>query len=1694
MSFSKITFRLLFIPLLLLAASAQAAEYNDANALLQAGSPGVNDLDKDPLIISGVDIPADATKITTTYGGASLTVSKSYLTINAGENDAYSAGLAGYNAPVPGGAPTTFENAAFDIIKGNLTSGMDTDAKAPGVMNFNDVIVHLNGASAQDAVIYGYGLSPELGQEINFDLTSNKFVSVPYGKNGAILTHYGTVNLISGSLEAGSATTSSPGATLELNTGVWKPSGIKFADPGSTDTATYNIKKNASLQTYGGLITSKTPTQLTINLEEGANLNAVNGKVNLQSNWEDGATLNANGNIAISGANSAVWAGQLNIGNGANITLGSADDTASANWATLSGYKGVEISGGDITLNPGSEIQAGSANGMQIKGGTINLAGSGPQGQAGSAQLRFSGIGKNSMEGGAINVAADKQGSIAAGQKLDMSGGEIKVDGTLNLAGSNIGSGGTQEVNAYAMDMTGGSIAVGENGALNITGDLDMTVNGGALTNAGTVAVGGAQAASLKLASPSAQSALDDLTKNGKVSLGATGEGEAILSFNGDLSLAAANLTQTAEEKGQIGMGEKARLETSGTLTLTETGEYDLNLPNSVIAAGGLDLQGGPVTFSGGAIQLNGVSSGAALAGDGLTVNSGATLVLGDAAGNGSGSIESDLTNSGGDIAINSGEWTLGSGKTLAVNDGALRIGGQKTDAATVSATLDVSKGALQIGKDAAYADETLSTGVGVLDGGTLITSFDQLFDAENSDATLLESARKIYLAENGAITIAKATVENLSDLTAYREALLIDDPGRGTVNWQDITVKGNPVDGELAESIVGDNVFASNDLAYGEEGRYDPDTKTVAVASESSIGGKTIVLTGEAATAAETVTVGDPSGKIPNNTLTLLGETSDTDLITRDEPNGAAASNIKKVAIAPNSTLKLGSDSITGQTQGGRLGGDVTLADGARLETAAGQFSTGAITALDDAATQVIVKAGSSLAAPVAGSSNAPITSVDNSGDLNVTGNLVATSVTNAGNIVAKSMTAGNLTSSGGKLDLGSLALGSADASTRSVIASGTANISDLDVKGLLTAGGTEAAPNINVKTANLASGRLVFDHPGVGMARGGIESFGPTGADMDVLRNAIVTVGSGAPSGWAETALPKTGLTAANNGAYNSVLAIYTPLTVKNGGSISVGAGGAPVAALTRALARETMPTGRAASASTFALGEKAILLINGPTAGDGAIVAGGPAPGKTTAVAQINPRAKVAIAGARPDTNYTIFAVNPDNNTGWQVVNSEDETQPGLTADQIATDNPLMRDFTVAMTPEGALLIHSNAPTPAAQVFPSVGNELASVLDTAFANNQIGVGPEFTHAGPRGTQFLSRALVMANNGLADKAGRTLESAGRILSLGAAPQMTLTANRAAGSAITQRTTLAEPPGNLYAMNARGETGARAPRDYAGALWIMPLFQSANGFSMKAGPHDYDFSGTLGGVALGADYTVNDMGRFGVAFNIGGGYAEGSGTLNKTTNNMNFWGVGAYAGANQDNIGLMADIFYTSTYNKLRQDTPAEMAFGTLKADVRGQAISTGLRAEYKIPTEAMDIIPHAGFRYTNLKMDSYKVKSVGTVMKGNATEQNIWEFPVGVTMTKVVELDQGWRFKPLLDLNVIPAAGDFDTKNKIRFTGTGTKAELETKSMDYITYGGAVGLEFSNDSLSLAINYSGEFGEESSAHGVFGTLRYEF
>lgn len=539
---------------------------------------------------------------------------------------------------------------------------------------------------------------------------------------------------------------------------------------------------------------------------------------------------------------------------------------------------------------------------------------------------------------------------------------------------------------------------------------------------------------------------------------------------------------------------------------------------------------------------------------------------------------------------------------------------------------------------------------------------------------------------------------------------------------------------------------------------------------------------------------------------------------------------------------------------------------------------------------------------------------------------------------------------------------------------------------------------------------------------------------------------------------------------GGGQSMLAVGQPIQLIPGGQIVVDAN----VDATGAIGGSPVP-----EAAYF--GADSLLVVNGNTLN-----------GATAAITldasnsnlNVENGAKLFIADAVAGQTYTVITGETNTNTAFNGGAYNSDTSTGWKGDNLLTSSDML---TLTSTDGTEFTAKSE---DAHTVFPNLSHELATAVNTLYGQKINDVD-----ADAMGVRFLSRATDNRFLGAdKDAAAATIESAARIAFAGAVPQMTKMASDAGSNAVVNRLGLANPADGAQAMDAEGKIVDRNTTGFA--LWIAPLWQSQHGWGMEAGNLDYGFNGNLGGVSLGADYTFENAIRAGITFNIGGGYAESSGgDLNSTENRMSFWGLGAYAGWNYENFGLMADVSYTSTWNDLKQDMDSRMGMGDLEADVQASAISAGLRAEYKLETSVLDVIPHIGVRYMSLNTWGFDAESNGgTVLEGDGFHQDIWTFPVGVTFTKDFTLDSGWSFKPSIDFSVIPAAGDIKAKQDVAFTGLPGSYEVETQMMDYLTWQGGVGLEMGNDTMSFGVNYTLQAGQHTTGHGVFGSFRYEF
>ncbi|WP_462400871.1 hypothetical protein [Desulfovibrio piger] len=1326
-----------------------------------------------------------------------------------------------------------------------------------------------------------------------------------------------------------------------------------------------------------------------------------------------------------------------------------------ANTTILGGTEIAGVVGGGVAENYGTATGDVSSSvtesQLTISGGTIDA-------------LRYGA--QISDDGETASKAAVVGGGVASAK------GTGTITSNVTTANTTI-NGGTINGNVFAGGMADGASATANvtNANLTISGNAVITGNihaGGYALNGGTATV--------------TDTATVTFDGNSSFANKVFGQGHVEESGTATVNESTLAFTNyTGEFKGQVVGFTK--------LDVAEGSTLQLGTLSTGTAAG--DEAG---VFNNNALTLTGggvVSAAEVVADKELTVDSLATLT--------SSNIEVTGT---GDVTV---EGTLNATGTVATYD---------------KADINVAKGGIlnvttDTALDDAFAGADLANGgtvnlTGTTDGELTVRDLQGKFgdqgvinagdntvagmftpDAAISSGTLsIDDINNSNIATNQTKTLVVTGVESADTLNGAWKGVELAEGASLTVNTGTLQLTGDTADFAVVDGNVAFGADNST-LMLGDAGTSNSGIVKGDVTFNNSYSGMTLLVTGnqDAAfvvdgninghngTKGQLLAQGGATltanGNITAGTITADGSTIQA-AGSEADPAVAAGDIVATNITAQNGGVVAAAGSVTATTVKLDNGGlqaekDITLRD-----------------AVTDANGALVTKTGNINA------SGHDLTQSDD-GQLSLVaqqGTITANNIT-ATNVVAKALTAKRVSVEDGSLLL-------TDASTveslkltngTQAVIEGSLKLNGTPNKTLTVGTGDDTVGGTTLSATHIAlNGGMLLVDPAWGLASSNVAvaSMGTPSSTTDVVLDGRVGVGQNSylalgtkDTGWLPgvvagytngVGLSETGITAA--------LGVFKGIEIGTGNAMVVD-GSKMDAALTDAV------NDAAGKSATFA--DNSLLVINGA---DDAIAAGGAAISfETKGDLKVDAGAKLLVTDAVAGQDYTIVGNVNDPTTdlaGWK--------NNGMTS---TTDMISLGDAKFDGTDK---VTTSAVRNDAHTVFPNLSDGMANAVNDLYTGHAGAAGqPNWDYADVNsdqmGVRFLSRATDNRFLGAdKDAAAATIESAARIAFAGAVPQMTKMASDAGTNAVVNRLGFANPADGAQAMDAEGKIVDRNTTGFA--LWIAPLWQSQHGWGMEADNLDYGFNGNLGGVSLGADYTFENAIRAGITFNIGGGYAESSGgDLNSTENRMSFWGLGAYAGWNYENFGLMADVSYTSTWNDLKQDMDSRMGMGDLEADVQASAISAGLRAEYKLETSVLDVIPHIGVRYMSLNTWGFDAESNGgTVLEGDGFHQDIWTFPVGVTFTKDFTLDSGWSFKPSVDFSVIPAAGDIKAKQDVAFTGLPGSYEVETQMMDYLTWQGGVGLEMGNDTMSFGVNYTLQAGQHTTGHGVFGSFRYEF
>jgi len=355
---------------------------------------------------------------------------------------------------------------------------------------------------------------------------------------------------------------------------------------------------------------------------------------------------------------------------------------------------------------------------------------------------------------------------------------------------------------------------------------------------------------------------------------------------------------------------------------------------------------------------------------------------------------------------------------------------------------------------------------------------------------------------------------------------------------------------------------------------------------------------------------------------------------------------------------------------------------------------------------------------------------------------------------------------------------------------------------------------------------------------------------------------------------------------------------------------------------------------------------------------------------------------------------------------------------------------------------------------------------------------------YAADSGKQFLSRAADSTYMPSEDDAISAINEVTRAAVTAGVQNTALRVSDMAARTVIDHMSLAQHDGSK-AIHADGVD-----------FWAAPMY--GNLFTSGMVTADSSVRGQFGGLALGLDMESQQIlggkVRVGAALNGGGGQSTAKGNVTSVSNDYNFGGVNVYAGWNKGAFNVIGSIGYGFADHEVDMSLPGSMQMGSAKSDIDTTAVTAELRAEYQFKTAHVDVLPHAGIRYTSLQTDAHDLTVNGAVLNNVKSDtQNIVQFPIGVTFTKDFEAN-GWNVKPMADISVIPAAGEKDAHTKVNFSGMDAWDSVNTRIMDSTSWSGTVGVQAEKGNFSLGLNYGVQASSNETDQNIQLKLGWKF
>ncbi len=606
------------------------------------------------------------------------------------------------------------------------------------------------------------------------------------------------------------------------------------------------------------------------------------------------------------------------------------------------------------------------------------------------------------------------------------------------------------------------------------------------------------------------------------------------------------------------------------------------------------------------------------------------------------------------------------------------------------------------------------------------------------------------------------------------------------------------------------------------------------------------------------------------------------------------------------------------------------------------------------------------------------------------------------------------HLDMSGKKLTLGTSADGSDDDANESVIM-GTVKADELTGKGFICVGSTSGAGTVEVGTLN-HSGLLMLDPAWRGGETWGDGSWvvaDRVGTDDKLAGDVVVGMNSnlvvGATKEEAVAAAVASGR-AYGQGDTEAMVYLAKPLDV--GDHIFMVDGSAT------ALGGTVLPEEK----GQFRMNGKSLAMLDVGAAADTSLV--------SAKRLSLSSDARIGLVNLTENSAGTaIFDVD-------EIVSSE--TGAALTAEELSAalvSNDLMLEFTPTFNGH-RLSVTVRRHSSAASRFP--GLKVDRLMDALYA-----AGANSTNSSDTATALLSRTASFADYGFAS-VNDAVATTNEIATLAASAGLYNTALDA----------------TAFLTEAVESQAERATRADGVNLWV-DVKGGRRSAKRLYGTSGYDLN--FGGTVFGADVRPAANTRLGGAVIVGTGRGHAVDAPLRVKNSADFVGLVAYGSRRLGDVHLSADAGFLRTKSKVTNVQAYGMSFND---DISSDTYTLGVRGEYVWHLGCLDLLPHLGGRWTQVRMDSYKAGFETT-----EDHLNVVTLPVGLGVAGSF-CWQNWQLTPTADVSVNWSVGEKSAVSRVQYATM--SQEVRTKVVDTAPVRIQAGLNAVNEAWTLGAGWN--------------------